>query len=55
MEIFRLHKPDSTSTKKAEWISVFDAEISRTNKHGKQFKYKQQKPKVKINGKWVEK
>lgn len=52
MEIFKMNKPKGTN---GTWGSVFDGQIAKASKKGVWFPMSTQKPKVKINGKWVEK
>lgn len=46
-------KPSKTDPGK--WGSVFDAEVSKATKKNTWFPMRDQKPKTKVNGKWVEK
>lgn len=52
MEIFRMNKPKGTN---GTWYPVFDAQIAKASKKGAWFPMSTQKPKIKVNGKWVEK
>lgn len=52
MEIFKMDKPKGTT---GSWISVFNAQITKASKKGAWFPMPIQKPKIKVNGKWVEK
>lgn len=52
MEIFKMDKPRGTA---GSWTPVFNAQITKASKKGAWFPMSIQKPRIKVNGKWVEK